>query len=67
MTYQITGLSPDIAKAFEDASAEKLSALGAVRMRSPRLFASSTVTPSGSVEHSGLAMDLISTRLHGLT
>ena len=32
MTYQITGLSPDIAKAFEDASAEKLSALGAVRM-----------------------------------
>ncbi len=32
MTYQITGLNPDIARPFAEASAEKLSALGAVRM-----------------------------------
>ncbi|WP_339827278.1 DUF1203 domain-containing protein [uncultured Parasphingorhabdus sp.] len=32
MTYQITGLSPDLAKPFEGASAEELSAMGAVTM-----------------------------------
>ena len=32
MTYQITGLSPDIAKPFQGATAEELSAMGAVRM-----------------------------------
>ena len=32
MTYQITGLSPDLAKPFEGATAEELSAMGAVPM-----------------------------------
>ncbi|AMO73379.1 DUF1203 domain-containing protein [Sphingorhabdus sp. M41] len=32
MTYQITGLSPELAKPFQDATTEELSALAAVRM-----------------------------------
>ncbi|MEH6702201.1 DUF1203 domain-containing protein [Parasphingorhabdus sp.] len=32
MTYQITGLSPELAKSFEGATTEQLSALGAVQM-----------------------------------
>lgn len=36
MTYQITGLSPELAKGFEDATAEQLSALGAVKMTATR-------------------------------
>ncbi len=32
MTYQITGLSPEIARPFEGATAEKLAELGAVQM-----------------------------------
>lgn len=32
MAYQITGLSPELAKPFQDATAEELSVLGAVQM-----------------------------------